>query len=40
MTGLIDRFLDRITMYRLVLYYLVGLLVAALVLGRLRHPAP
>ena len=26
MTKLVDRLLDRITMYRLVLYYLIGLL--------------
>src|SRR5581483_2814546 len=30
MLGLIDKFLDKITMYRLLLYYLIGLLVAAL----------
>jgi ferredoxin-NADP reductase/Na+-translocating ferredoxin:NAD+ oxidoreductase RnfD subunit len=33
MIRLIDRFLDGITMYRLALYYLVALVVAALVLG-------
>ncbi len=33
MTRLIDRFLDHITMYRLVLYYLIALIVTAFVLG-------
>lgn len=33
MIGAVDRFVDRITMYRLVLWYLVGLLLAAMVLG-------
>lgn len=33
MTRLLDRFLDHITMYRLVLYYLVGLVAAAMALG-------
>jgi glycine betaine catabolism B len=36
MIRLIDRFNDRITMYRLVLWYLVGLVGAALVLGALH----
>lgn len=35
MTRSIDRFLDHITMYRLVLYYLLALLAAAMVLGAL-----
>ena len=36
MIRLIDRFNDRITMYRLVLWYLVGLVGAALVYGLKR----
>jgi ferredoxin-NADP reductase len=36
MIALIDRFLDRITMYRLVLWYLVALLAAAIALGALH----
>ena len=47
MMKFVDRQLDHITMYRLVLYYLVGLLAAAVVLGavgwwrigRQRRPA-
>jgi ferredoxin-NADP reductase/Na+-translocating ferredoxin:NAD+ oxidoreductase RnfD subunit len=33
----VDRLLDNITMYRLLLYYLIGLLLTAMVLGRLGH---
>ncbi len=36
MIPFIDRFIDRITMYRLVLWYLVGLVLAAMVLGALH----
>ena len=36
MTAFIDRFLDRITMYRLVLWYLVGLVLVAATLGALH----
>ena len=36
MISLIDRFIDRITMYRLVLWYLLVLLAGALVLGALH----
>ena len=36
MIALVERFLDRITMYRLVLWYLAILIAAALVLGAVR----
>ena len=36
MIGVLDRFIDRITMYRLVLWYLVGLVLAAMLLGALH----
>lgn len=36
MIGTLDRFIDRITMYRLVLWYLVALVVATLLLGLLH----
>ena len=36
MIRLVDRFIDRITMYRLVLWYLVVLLIAAALLGTLH----
>ena len=35
----LDRFIDSITMYRLLLYYLIGLLLAAMILGQLGQLA-
>ena len=37
MLKLLDRLIDSLTMYRLLLYYLIGLLLAAMILGQFGH---